>query len=306
MNDAAGVPLLRSGHAPPTARGRRARPRPSPRNGIRRVARARDRVEVHRAATLFDLDPSLADPRWSEGALTGPLFDLGTKSLAGVTTAASFWYDDRALYVGVRAEQKTPVVATQATDDVGYGTDDFVGVLLDVSGNGARTYMFAVTPRGTRYAFAGETARFKPEWSAAAKTTDTGWNAVLRIPYEALKLAADGPQPWRINLVRNVAATAEHETLADDALMSYQTIPGWPDLSRDWRYWPRARGVTLSGAVPRPKAARRSVRAGEHGHRQQRVYRAVRRDRAPRAAHDGRRRRDPAGRDDHVRRRVLS
>ena len=209
-----------------------------------------DRIDVRRADVPLPLDPALTDPRWSQGALTGPLVDLGTKAPAGVATAVSLWYDDRALYVGVRAEQKTPVVATQATDDVGYGTDDFVGVLLDVSGNGARTYMFAVTPRGTRYAFAGETARFKPEWSAAAKTTDSGWNAVLRIPYKALKLAADGPQPWRINLVRNVAATAEHETLADDALMSYQTIPGWPDLNRDWRWWPAARGVTLSGAVP--------------------------------------------------------
>ena len=210
-------------------------------------------IEVRRAATPLDLDPSLADPRWSQGALTGPLFDMGTKSLAGVATAVSFWYDDRALYAGVRAEQKTPLVATQATDDVGYGTDDFVGVLLDVSGNGTRTYMFAVTPRGTRYAFAGETARFKPEWSAAAKATTEGWNAVLRIPYKALKLAADGPQRWRINLVRNVAATAEHETLADDALMSYQAIPSWPDLGRDWRWWPSVRGVTLAGAVPRPK-----------------------------------------------------
>src|ERR1700736_2942379 len=177
------------------------------------LARA-DRVEIRRAVTPLDLDPALTDARWAAGALTGPLVDLGTKAPAGVATAVSLWYDDRALYVGARLEQKTPVVATQATDDVGYGTDDFVGVLLDVSGNGTRTYMFAVTPRGTRYAFAGESARFKPEWSAAAKTTADGWNAVLRIPYQALKLAADGPQPWRINVVRNVASTAEHETLA--------------------------------------------------------------------------------------------
>ncbi|MDP9105935.1 MAG: hypothetical protein M3N49_08375 [Candidatus Eremiobacteraeota bacterium] len=216
------------------------------------LARA-DRIEVRRAVTPLDLDPALRDARWTAGALTGPLVDLGTKAPAGVATAVSMWYDDRALYVGAQLEQKTPVVATQATDDVGYGTDDFVGVLLDVSGNGTRTYMFAVTPRGTRYAFAGESARFKPEWSAAAKTTDSGWNAVLRIPYTALKLAADGPQAWRINVVRNLASTAEHETLAYDALMSYQSIPGWPDLNRDWRWWPAARGVTLSGAVPRPK-----------------------------------------------------
>ena len=212
-----------------------------------------DRIEIHRADAPLPLDPALRDPRWGQGALTGPLVDLGTKAPAAVTTAVSLWYDNNALYVGVRSEQKTPVVATQATDDVGYGTDDFVGVLLDVSGNGARTYMFAVTPRGTRYAFAGESARYKPDWTAAATTTPAGWNAVLRIPYRALKLAGDGPQRWRINLVRNIAATAEHESLAYSPLMSYQAIPGWPNIGFEWRWWPSASGMTLTGAVPRPQ-----------------------------------------------------
>jgi len=212
-----------------------------------------DTIELHRAEAPLALDPSLADPRWSQAPLAGPLMDLGTKGLAGVSTAVSFWYDDRALYVGVRAEQKAPVVATQATDDVGFGTDDFVGVLLDVTGNGGRTYMFVVTPRGTRYAFAGESARYKPDWEAAARATPAGWNAVLRIPYRALRLAGDGPQRWKLNLVRNVAATAEHESLAYSPLMSYQPIPNWPDIGREWRWWPSVRGVTLSGAVPRPK-----------------------------------------------------
>src|ERR1700736_5145878 len=95
-----------------------------------------DRVELRRAESPLPLDPTLADPRWGQGALTGPLVDLGTRAPALVATSVSFWYDDRALYVGVRSEQKTPVVATQATNDVGYGSDDFVAVELDVSGSG--------------------------------------------------------------------------------------------------------------------------------------------------------------------------
>jgi hypothetical protein len=232
---------------------------------------ALDRVEIRRAATPLALDPTMADPRWAEATIPGTFVDLGTKAPAGVATAVSLYYDDAALYVGVRAEQRTPVVATQATDDVGYGTDDFVGVLLDVSGNGARTYFFAVTPRGTRYAFAAESARYKPDWTAAATTTAGGWNAVLRIPYAALKLAANGRQPWRVNVVRNIAATAEHESLAYNALMSYQTIPGWPNISFDWRFWPGVGGVSLNGAVARPKP-RAEVFALESGGSQRDVF----------------------------------
>lgn len=214
---------------------------------------AGDRVVVRRADSPLPLDPALTDPRWAQGAVDGGFVDLGTKAPAPVGTAVSIYYDDRALYVGVRAEQRSPVVATQTTDDVGFGTDDFVGVLLDLSGNGARTYLFAVTPRGTHYAFAGESARYKPEWSTAAASTASGWTAVMRIPYSALKLAADGPQPWRINIVRNIASTAAHESLAYNGLMSYQPIPGWPNLTLDWRYWPSVSGVSLRGAVPKPR-----------------------------------------------------
>ncbi len=246
--------LLRSGHrAPPASRRRRPGRRPCRRAAQAVTLAPADRIEIHRAASPLPLDASLADPRWAQGALTGPLVDLGSKAPASVATSVSLWYDDSALYVGVKADQKTPVVATQATDDIGYGSDDFVGVELDVSGSGARTYMFAVTPRGTRYAFAAESARYKPEWAAAATSTATGWNAVMRIPYRALKLAADGPQRWRVNVVRNIAATAEHHSLAYTALMAYQTLPGWPYIAFDWRFWPTASGVTLVGAVPRPK-----------------------------------------------------
>ena len=130
LNDAAGAapgaPPVGPCSAARRGGGARARPGAGPRlrhgarsapNGSRCAGRRRP----------SELDPALADLRWSEGALTGPLFDLASKAPAGVGTAASFWFTDRAPYAGVRAEQKTPLVATQATDDEGYGTDDFVG-----------------------------------------------------------------------------------------------------------------------------------------------------------------------------------
>ena len=212
-----------------------------------------DAIPVHRAATPLPLDPSLSDPRWADGALDGPLVNLGTRARAGVNTRVGLYYDDRAIYVGIKADQQTPVIATQATDEIGFGTDDFVGFELDAGGNGERVYLFVVTPKGTRYAFARESARYKPAWSAAATTTSAGWNAVMRVPLDAMKLAANGTQHWKINVVRNVAATAEHETLGYTPLMGDATIPQWPNYTFDWRFWPTVSGVTLRDAVARPK-----------------------------------------------------
>lgn len=214
---------------------------------------ASDRIVIPRAAAPLPLDAALTDPRWGEGAIDGQLTNLGTRSPAGVRTRITLYYDDRAIYVGVKAEQRTPVIATQATDDIGFGTDDFVGLELDATGNGERIYFFAVTPRGTRYAFARESVRYKPAWQAAATSTAEGWNAVLQIPYDAIRLPGNGTQRWRINVVRNVAATAEHQSLVYTPLMADAAIPAWPNYAFEWRFFPSVAGVSVQGAVPRPR-----------------------------------------------------
>ncbi|BDE05046.1 hypothetical protein WPS_03220 [Vulcanimicrobium alpinum] len=210
-------------------------------------------LALRRAASPLPLEPSLADTRWADALTDGRFTNLATRAAAAGTTRVAFFYDDRAIYVGVQAEQTAPVVASQPADEIGFGTDDFVGFEIDTAGNGERVYLFAVTPRGTRYAFARESTRYKPEWGAAAASTATGWNAVMRIPYGALKLAGDGFQHWKINLVRNVAATAEHDTLVYTPLMADATVPTFPNYAFDWRFWPPVDGVALRGAVPRPK-----------------------------------------------------
>jgi len=212
-----------------------------------------DRISIARAAAAPALDPTLADPAWAAAARFSGFVDLATKTPAGQRTAASVLYDDRAIYVAFQVEQRVALTASQTTDDVGFGTDDFVGVGLDVAGNGERVYFFYVTPRGTKYEQASESTRYRPRWSAAAASTATGWNAVLRIPYNAMRLAGNGTQHWKVNFIRNIGSTAEHDTWAFSSLMSYQAIPNWPDLVREWRFWPAIAGVSLANAVPAPK-----------------------------------------------------
>lgn len=216
------------------------------------VTRA-DRIPIPRVAAAPALDPALADPAWAGAERITGFMDLATKTPARQATSVALLYDDQALYVAFQMEQRGPLTASQTTDDVGFGTDDFVGIGLDVAGNGERVYYFFVTPRGTKYEQASESTRYRPRWSAAATATPGGWNAIMRIPYTAMRLAGNGAQHWKFNIIRNIGATAEHDTWAFSSLMSYQTIPGWPDLVREWRFWPSATGVSLANAVPAPK-----------------------------------------------------
>ena len=78
------------------------------------------------------LDASLADPAWNAGKIPlggGPWQNVTTRSPARLATTAYLLYDDKNLYVGFQAEQTgIPIVANQTTNDVGFGSDDFVGI----------------------------------------------------------------------------------------------------------------------------------------------------------------------------------
>lgn len=202
------------------------------------------------------------DGPWSAGAIPTPggFYDLTTRRGAPYDTKVWMLYDAQNLYVAFHCEQRgTPIVATQTTNDVGFGTDDFVGVGIDTSGAGTDAYYFETTPRGIRYEQASETNRYRPTWSASAKVEGSSWNAVLIIPLRTMRIHPGATQTWRINFIRNVAASAEHYTWSYNGAMSDGPIgSGWPNFT-DLRYWAawsdvKVTGAMLQAAKPKPRA----------------------------------------------------
>ncbi|HEY1867780.1 MAG TPA: hypothetical protein VGG70_05740, partial [Candidatus Cybelea sp.] len=146
---------------------------------------------VARAAHPLPLDPALTDPAWQAGKVpdSGAWTDVTTRSPATERTDAYFLYDDKFLYVGFKATQNPrTIVATQTTNDVGFGIDDFVGIGIDTSGAGSQAYFFETTPHSVRYQQALENVRYRPRWSSAASIGPDGWSAVLEIPLDVLKV----------------------------------------------------------------------------------------------------------------------
>jgi hypothetical protein len=189
-----------------------------------------------RAPHPMPLDPTLADPAWQTGQIQPDAFtDLTKRTPAPLATRVYLLFDDRNLYVAFHAGQTgVPIVADQTTNNLGFGQDDFVGIGLDTSGAGSRVYFFETTPRGIRYQQSSENVRYAARWHSAAAHVAGGWNAVLIVPLEILRLQP-GKQIWRLNFIRSVASAGEHYTWAYDGLMA--DGPGWPSFS-DAKYWP--------------------------------------------------------------------
>ncbi|MEO6913312.1 MAG: hypothetical protein ABI182_04755 [Candidatus Baltobacteraceae bacterium] len=227
-----------------------------------------------RAPHPLTLDPSLSDPAWQTGMLptASGMENLTTRAAAGHSTSTYLLYDSQNLYVGFKAEQAgTSIVDAQATNDVGFGLDDFVGIGIDTS-DGNLTYFFETTPRGVRYQQAAENARYKPLWQAAATVDRGSWSAVMIIPLNVLRIGPSKPQNWRINVIRNLAGIGEHYTWAFDGIMQDGGIgQGFPQFT-DSRFWPGLSGLQLSGSGstsrPRPRAEIYALASGGADRRQ--------------------------------------
>ena len=200
------------------------------------------------------LDPALSDPAWQAGKVpsVGGWENVTTRSEATATTVYLL-YDDKYLYVGfVVPQENAPITATQTTNDVGFGTDDFVGIGVDPSGAGSQAYFFETTPRGVRYQQALENVRYRPEWQAAAKIEPGGWRAVMIIPLADMRLRPGSSETWRITFVRGVAARGEHQMWSWDPLQQDQGAGNWPSFG-DLRYWPATTTVAVSSSATKPK-----------------------------------------------------
>lgn len=215
-------------------------------------------VAATRAPHALALDPAFADPAWKLGEIANNSFtNLTTRNNAPLKTAIYLLYDDSNLYVGFRCEQRgVPILASQTTNDIGFGLDDFVGVGLDTSANASQAYFFETTPRGIRYQAASETNRYKPDWQAAGSIAGANWSAVMIIPLKVMKIHTGARQAWRFNFFRSVTALGEHYTWAFDGIMGDAPVPQWPNFA-DARFWPTLSGLSIAprGSLrPRPRA----------------------------------------------------
>jgi len=215
-----------------------------------------DASKIYPAIIVATAPPLQADfsvAPWTQAPPLDGFEVLTTRTPATANpTVAKLVLDAANLYVAIHSVQTTPIVATQTTNNVGFGIDDYVGVGIDTSGNG-QVYYFEVTPDGVRYQQATESARYNPQWNAVVRRVDGGWDALLIIPLNVLRTQGGAEQRWRFNAIRHIAASNENETFAYDPVMTDSPNGGGFPQAGDARFWPYLAGIKFAGHTVRPK-----------------------------------------------------
>ena len=138
-------------------------------------------------------------------------------------TEVSVLYDDRNLYVGVRARDRAPdeviarilerdtVIRSRRDGPARFAGDDGVAIVLDTFHDRRNAFIFATNANGAKYdgLITDESPTFNSEWrgiwEVAARTTAEGWVAEFAIPFRTLRYApGEGPQTWGFNVERMI------------------------------------------------------------------------------------------------------
>lgn len=194
----------------PPGRAQEARPTvPSNPDVIPRVAP----LTAVRLKGEVRLDGALDEDAWKSAARIETFYEtvFGDNRAPHVKTVALVAYDDKYLYIGVDCEDPDPAkLRAPFTDrDQVIGTDDNVAVFIDTQGDKRVAQEFRVSARGIQgdavFNDSSGNEDFSPDfyYDTAAKITDKGWTAEMRIPFSSLRYKSKAEQKWGIMVWRN-------------------------------------------------------------------------------------------------------
>jgi len=167
------------------------------------------------------VDGSLNEAAWSRAAPISEL--LQTVPLEGMPiterTEVRFLYDDVAIYVGARLDDRSPVTTRLARRDAGLGDSDRFVVMLDSYHDHETAYRFWTNPSGvkgdaivTGNSTGGGDSSWDPVWDLAVAVTESGWSVEMRIPFSQLRFGRQELQTWGIQIERTINRNQENAT----------------------------------------------------------------------------------------------
>jgi hypothetical protein len=178
-----------------------------------------DALQALKIKSPIKLDGVLDEPEWAQARHISNFTqrELDENAPATERTEVAALYDRTDLFIGVWCFDREPakVIAQKMKWDFEYGNEDNFEIVLDTYDDKRNAYLFVINPNGSQYdALVTDNSRrlnvdWNGVWHVAAKRTDQGWFAEVRIPFATLKFSGAEEQVWGINFERNIRRKRE-------------------------------------------------------------------------------------------------
>jgi len=191
-------------------------------------------------ATKAVHQPSMANPAdtaWSRGTVVSSFKQREPFEGRPATekTSIRVLYDKHALYFLIRCYDSEPrrIVATELRRDADLSVDDYFTILISPNHDGRNGYEFSVNALGTQTdSLIADEGRVNDSnwdgiWSSSAKIDDSGWTAIVSIPFSTLNFKTSQDVTIGINFRRFIQRKNE-----EDLWQSYLRIFGLEKISQ--------------------------------------------------------------------------
>jgi hypothetical protein len=172
---------------------------------------ARPKIKAVRIDGEIELNGKLSDTRWSLAQPVQIAFEVspGENIPASQKTSVRILYNSEYVYFGFDCKDtNSSAIRAHITDRDKIFDDDYVGIILDTYGDYQRAYEFMVNPYGIQADLmrvgGNEDDSFDTVWKGAAVVSDSGWSAILALPFKSLRFPSVREQNWVVLLFRNL------------------------------------------------------------------------------------------------------
>jgi hypothetical protein len=186
-------------------------------------------VRLAGEAQQVKLDGLLDEALWQQAPVYDTFIQQSPvdKVPAHVKTEVRLVYDQRYLYIGVKAFDPKPdeIRAPFARRDKASGDQDFVGLFLDPSGARKSAQFIYINPRGAISDgmftdSSGEDYSPDFDFDVATARFDGGWSMELRLPFSSIAYKAGQTAPWSLLMIRNLTRDARYKSFSGPLAIS--------------------------------------------------------------------------------------
>ncbi|MFM8449394.1 MAG: DUF5916 domain-containing protein [Haliscomenobacter sp.] len=173
-------------------------------------------LQAIRISTPIDIDGTLSEDAWQTAL---PATDFTTLEPnpglpASQRTEVRVLYDNTGIYVGAFCHDTDPAgIKKELSERDETRNTDWFGLFFDPYLSGINALGFLVTPTGVQGDFKftqnGDDGTWDAVWESAARITEDGWIAEIKIPFSALRFPEEEVQTWHVNFARDLRRSQE-------------------------------------------------------------------------------------------------
>jgi len=174
------------------------------------------KITALRTNADFKIDGNLNEAAWKTAPVANNFIELrpntDRKEDSLNRTEVYVLYNDKGIYFGGYCHEKyKDSIATELVGRDNFGSNDFIGLVLDTYQDKINGFEYFVTPLGEQM-----DAKFVPPdnngntediswnsvWESSSKLQPDGWSFEIFLPYSALRFSKKDVQKWGFNIIR--------------------------------------------------------------------------------------------------------